>query len=322
MSGIFISYRRGDVAGQAGRLFDYLSSRFGEDRVFMDVESLTPSEHFDAAIERAIGQCDVVLAAIGPGWVNDRSRLDDPKDFVRSELATALRLERPIIPLLIDDARMPQASDLPAELQGLVRNQAFEVRHRTFRRDVDELVKSLQSRFIRPADADRRRLENAMQRSGWPFSWFAAVSRWSSPAGAVFLLAVLLPASIVAVISAAAFGRGWIAGREAEEIAVRGEYEVKAAEHRKDDLVLKGLVSDGVQVVEDAEVKLTNVANGLSRTARTNPFGQYTVDLKSIDVSEDAIIKLDVTKTSYQPFHDEFAFRDGIQYRAYLRGRR
>jgi hypothetical protein len=255
VSGIFISYRRSEAAGQSGRLFDYLSTRFGEDRVFMDVESLTPSEHFDAAIERAIGQCDVILAVIGPGWVNDRSRLDDPKDFVRGELATALRLERPIIPLLIDDARMPQASDLPAELQGLVRNQAFEIRHRTFRRDVEELIKFLQSRFIRPADADRRRLENAMQEAGWPFSWFAAVSRWSSPAGAAFFLAVLLPAAIVVAASAVAFGRGWVAGQEAKEIAVRGEYEVKAAEHRKDDLVLKGLVSDGVQVVEGAEVK-------------------------------------------------------------------
>ena len=318
MAGIFISYRRDDVPGQAGRLFDSLANRFGEDCVFIDVESLAPSEHFDAAIERAIGQCDVVLVLIGSHWIDDRTRLNDPRDFIRLELATALRLERPIIPLLIDEMRMPQPSDLPADLQGLARSQAFDIRHRTFRRDTEELIGFLQARYIRSTGADRRRLELAMTQSGWPFSWFAALSRATGPAGAVLLPAALLAVAVMYPTRRIAFERG----SDAKELELTKKYELISSEHRSADLVLKGLVIDGSQVVEDAEVKVTNMQNGQSKTARTSQFGRYEMDLKTIGISEDATMQLDVTKANYLPVHEQFAFRDGIEYRSILRGQR
>src|SRR6185436_15440168 len=89
MKGIFISYRRQDAAGHAGRLYDRLASHFGAERVFMDVEGIEPGLDFVDAIERAVGSCEVLIVIIGPGWLATDSarkrRLDDPKDFVRIE---------------------------------------------------------------------------------------------------------------------------------------------------------------------------------------------------------------------------------------------
>ncbi|MGA8055004.1 MAG: toll/interleukin-1 receptor domain-containing protein, partial [Burkholderiales bacterium] len=70
MSGIFISYRRDDASGQAGRLFDRLKEHFGEDHVFMDVTDLKPGQDFVTEIELALEGSDVMLAVIGPQWLD------------------------------------------------------------------------------------------------------------------------------------------------------------------------------------------------------------------------------------------------------------
>ena len=96
MARIFISYRREDVSGVAGRLNDRLRAHYGHDNVFMDVDSLEPGLVFTEVIERTVGSCDVLIALIGRQWltVTDSQggqRLDDPNDFVRNEIATALK---------------------------------------------------------------------------------------------------------------------------------------------------------------------------------------------------------------------------------------
>jgi hypothetical protein len=119
-TGVFISYRRDDAAGDAGHLFDMLAAQFGEDSVFMDLDSIQVGVDFTSVMDDALAQSAVVLALIGPHWLS--TRLDDPEDFVRTELAHALSADLPIIPVLVHDAIMPREEDLPTEL---VRLPAF-----------------------------------------------------------------------------------------------------------------------------------------------------------------------------------------------------
>jgi hypothetical protein len=132
MSRIFISYRRDDSAGHARLLYDRLSEDIGRDQVFMDI-GIAPSEHFPALIEQALARCDVLLAIIGPNWagVRDktgRRRLHDPEDYVRLEIATALRRrDVAVLPVLVHGARMPDKRDLPDDLQALAGVQAYEL---------------------------------------------------------------------------------------------------------------------------------------------------------------------------------------------------
>src|SRR6185436_9039930 len=125
MSGIFISYRRSDSDVAAGRLADDLSEILGPGRVFRDIDSLEAGENFPRALERALDSCTAVIALIGPRWstaVNDKGerRLDDPKDWVRLEIARALARDIRVIPVLIS-TQMPKGSELPADLVPLLR---------------------------------------------------------------------------------------------------------------------------------------------------------------------------------------------------------
>ena len=134
MQGIFISYRRQDAAGYAGRLYDRLAGHFGADRVFMDVEGIEPGLDFVDAIGRAVASCEVLIVIIGPGWLatdsTGKRRLDDPKDFVRIETRAALARHIRVVPVLVDKAVMPLAEELPADLAPLVRRHAVELSHK------------------------------------------------------------------------------------------------------------------------------------------------------------------------------------------------
>jgi hypothetical protein len=115
MAGVFISYRRDDTAGHAGRLFDTLVRRFGEPSVFMDLTDIAPGADFVETLERAVGSCDVLLVLIGRNWLSagshGRSRLEDPQDFIRREVATALTRNIPVMPVLLQGAPMPTVDE-------------------------------------------------------------------------------------------------------------------------------------------------------------------------------------------------------------------
>src|SRR5262245_9974770 len=105
MRGIFVSYRREDGKADAGRICDHLITRFGEAEVFFDVDSIQPGADFVETLESRVSASDVLVAVIGPRWlaVTDASghrRLDDPRDFVRIEIATALKSHIPVFPVL------------------------------------------------------------------------------------------------------------------------------------------------------------------------------------------------------------------------------
>ena len=145
MNGIFISYRREDSAGHAGRLFDRLRAHFGKGAVFMDVEGIEAGVDFVETIEQAVGGCDVLLAVIGRGWLDSKDsqgnrRLDDPQDFIRLETGAALARKVRVIPVLVEGAQMPPAESLPAELRVLTRRQAVELRDSRWEDDIHALI--------------------------------------------------------------------------------------------------------------------------------------------------------------------------------------
>lgn len=141
-SGIFISYRRDDAAGHAGRLADNLVEHFGRNRIFRDIDNIEPGEDFVTKIENAVGSCDILLAVIGRTWLspNGSGRLDNPNDFVRLEIATALRRDIRVIPVLVQRANMPKPEDLPDDLDSLTRRNAVELTDLRWQSDVEQLI--------------------------------------------------------------------------------------------------------------------------------------------------------------------------------------
>lgn len=148
MRAIFISYRREDAEGQAGRLFDDLVAHFGTDSVFMDVAGLEPGRDFRRAIDQQVASCGVLLALIGKDWLDAKNesgkrRLDDPMDFVRLETASALKRDIPVIPVLVRGASMPRVEDLPEDLKELAFRNGVELTHARWDSDVQLLAKAL-----------------------------------------------------------------------------------------------------------------------------------------------------------------------------------
>jgi len=145
---IFISYRRNDTEGEAGRLFDDLVSQFGENSVFMDVAAIEAGRDFRKVIDESVSNCGVLLAIIGKNWVDAKGdtgqrRLDDPTDFVRLETASALRRDIPVIPVLVRGAKMPRAEDLPDDLHDLAYRNCVELTHARWSSDLELLVNAL-----------------------------------------------------------------------------------------------------------------------------------------------------------------------------------
>jgi hypothetical protein len=146
---IFLSYRREDASGHAGRLYDALAARFGDGNVFIDVDTIDPGVDFAEAITRAVAGCDALIALIGRQWLiatdeEGRRRLDDPQDFVRLELEAALEREVVVIPAYVQEAEPPREDRLPASLAPLARRQGAELRDVGWRDDVRRLIARLE----------------------------------------------------------------------------------------------------------------------------------------------------------------------------------
>ena len=147
----FISYRRDDTSHTSGLLYDLLAGHFGEQRIFKDVASIQLGDDFVAQITTAVGACEVLLAVIGPRWlaILDERRLAGSEDFVRLEIETALSSNIRVIPVLVDGAQLPDASQLPDSLKPLARRQAYELSPDSFGPDMDRLLQHLEA-FLEP----------------------------------------------------------------------------------------------------------------------------------------------------------------------------
>jgi beta-lactam-binding protein with PASTA domain len=145
---IFISYRREDSEGEAGRLFDDLVEVFGQESVFMDVAAIEVGRDFRKAIDDSVATCGVLLAVIGKGWIDAKNaagqrRLDDISDFVRLETASALKRDIPVVPVLVRGATMPRPEELPDDLKELAYRNGVELTHPRWSSDVQILVNAL-----------------------------------------------------------------------------------------------------------------------------------------------------------------------------------
>ena len=146
---IFISYRRADSAGYAGRIYDRLTAHFGKDAVFMDVDTIEAGLDFVVVLRNAVQSCDVLVALIGRQWINikdenGKRRLDNSEDFVRIEIAAALDRDIRVIPILVDGASIPNSAELPDNLKSLARRNALQVNHHSFNADAHRLISQLE----------------------------------------------------------------------------------------------------------------------------------------------------------------------------------
>jgi len=170
MRPIFVSYRREDSEGEAGRLFDDLVGHFGETAVFLDVAAIEVGRDFRKAIDESVASCGVLLAVIGKNWIDARNeeghrRLDDPSDFVRLETASALKRDIPVIPVLVHGARMPRPEQLPADLKELAYRNGVELTHARWRSDVELLIKALGRHVGGPKDPEEHTNKIAEKRA-------------------------------------------------------------------------------------------------------------------------------------------------------------
>ena len=164
MAGIFISYRRDDSQGFAGRLADDLTEILGPELVFRDVE-IPAGYDFTEVLNRAVAACDVLLVVIGRNWRapsahTGKSRLFDPVDWVRAEIESAFDQEKRVIPVLVAGANMCNASELPESIAHLSKMQAFNMTDRRWDDDIQDLV-----HLLRKA-APELRVESSRDRLG------------------------------------------------------------------------------------------------------------------------------------------------------------
>lgn len=141
---IFISYRRANDSGFAGRLYDRLCTTFPKENIFLDVDNIEPGLNFVTVLNEHIDKCDVVLVLIGHDWANvrdqDGRRIDNPADFVRIEIESALKLGKFVVPVPVHGAAMPRAADLPGALKPLASIQGLPLSHERFHADVLRLI--------------------------------------------------------------------------------------------------------------------------------------------------------------------------------------
>lgn len=157
MAKVFISYRRDDAQHQADRVHAALKRHVPNPQrdIFIDIDNIPVGVDFVAHLDAKVAECDVLLALIGPNWLEARHpqtgqrRLDDPDDFVRIEIASALKRGIPVAPILLDGTPMPTKDRLPDDLKPLVRRHGVEIRRNTFDGDTERMIRGLSLKRIK-----------------------------------------------------------------------------------------------------------------------------------------------------------------------------
>ena len=224
MPTVFISYRRDDTAGEAGRLADDLGERFGRSRVFIDVDSIPLATNFEERIQVALDSCQVVLVLIGRDWLTARlpsgeRRLDAEGDYVRQEVAAALeRNDVAVVPVLIEGAPMPSAEDLPSDIAALAKINAVDLTNKRWRADVGTLS-AIAQRYDR-----------------W---WSRALTRLRARMVLTILIVVAVIVAVAIIASGGVFddsSGGKTAAEQVDEIRATLQAEGFKVEYREVDL--------------------------------------------------------------------------------------
>jgi hypothetical protein len=171
---VFISYRRDDAAGYAGRLEEALEQRLGHGSVFRDVLDIAPGADFVLAIRQRLAGAQTVLVLIGPRWTGGEApgarRIDDAQDFVRLEVQEALSSSAQVIPVLLPGARMPAEAELPEPLRPLARRNAMSLGDTHWGADIERLMAAIgltPTRRLRPWALGAALLAVALAGGGW-----------------------------------------------------------------------------------------------------------------------------------------------------------
>lgn len=152
---IFLSYRRSDSAYATGHISEYLRERFGQERIFKDVDTIQLAADYRRVVEDAVADCQIMVAVIGGRWIGQNEdgsrRIDEDRDLVRIELETALKRSVPLVPVLVEGAKIPSEQSLPESLKQLpYRNGAVVRPDPDFRGDVERLLDGLEQ-LLKPA---------------------------------------------------------------------------------------------------------------------------------------------------------------------------
>jgi hypothetical protein len=253
---IFLNYRREDTGGHAGRLYDALAKRFGDENVFMDIDRIGPGEDFTKAVERGVGSCDVLLALIGRTWVTTtdregRRRLDKPNDWVRMEIQAALdRSDTQVIPTLVQSAEMPSSDDLPAPLQRLSHRNAVELSDSRWHFDVQRLIRHLEQvagEALPPLPAEGAAAPPPRRRPRW-------------------LVPALLLGALVAALAAAAFlvTRGEESSGGGEVARYVGQIDARLDESADEKADLNALIGE----IRRGSIPRTDALNQIDQIIR------------------------------------------------------
>ncbi|WP_430931653.1 toll/interleukin-1 receptor domain-containing protein [Saccharicrinis sp. 156] len=147
---IFLSYRRDDSSDITGRIYDRLVQHFGDGNIFKDVDSIPLGADFRDHLDSAVSKCHFFLAIVGPDWLYARdddstSYLNNPSDFVRIELESALKRDIPVIPILVRKATMPLGNTLPESLKPFIYRNGISIRpDPDFHNDMDRLMRAIE----------------------------------------------------------------------------------------------------------------------------------------------------------------------------------
>ena len=160
---VFISYRRTDGLSAAQWLAEELERQFGADRVFIDATGIPAGANWLRTLQERVGAADVLLLVIGRRWADEaitRTHAGE-KDVLLEELETARRAGAAIIPVLVEHASMPEASDLPRSFKSVPAMQYVELRPgEAFKQDIATLaarIKQTRREPIEPAPKPRAR---------------------------------------------------------------------------------------------------------------------------------------------------------------------
>jgi hypothetical protein len=142
---IFLNYRRQDSAGHVGRVSDWLNRFFDPWTIFLDVDGLLASQKFDAKIEAALKSTTVFVAIIGPNWVRAFEGRDSGTDFVQREIKYALQIKGVlVIPVLVGGAKMPDKTQVPEPVHGLIDLHAIEIHDNDFQGGIARIVQQIE----------------------------------------------------------------------------------------------------------------------------------------------------------------------------------
>jgi len=246
----------------------------------MDVETLSPGVDFVDILKKAVAECDVLLALIGPQWLtieNEKGqrRLDNPGDFVRVEIVTALERNVQVVPILLNGARMPEARDLPDPLKQLPRLNALEIRHERFNADTRRLARALE-RYLHP-DARKHKIEKLYRQ------WLPVISKSSEPGEYAprWIWPVLVGALLCVVVTLA----GWGANRLSKLWETNTILTPAMAEANKPLKATETLLPTSTQTPMDAAANKPRIATvTFSPTSPHTPIG--TVASEPLMVTE------------------------------------